>query len=255
MSLIFDIETGPLPDEQLKAFLPAFEPPKHPGEFDPAAVKVGNLKDDAKIAAKMEEARAAHAQALADYSITCLEAEAKHWQDFADKAALSPVTGRILAIGYCCTEKNQASVSENKGEVDGELKLLQAFWRQYAKSIKSNRKIVGANILDFDLPFICRRSLILGIEIPRGAFDGRYFNSIFVDLRKWWLFGQHQTSCPSSLDYISRALGVGGKPEGVTGADFAKLWFGSESEKHSALEYLLNDLSMTKEVGLRLGAV
>lgn len=253
-ALIFDIETGPLPDEQLKAFLPPFVPPKHPGEFDPASVKIGNLKDEAKIAAKVEEARAAHAQALADYTITVLQAETDHWLDFVSKAALSPVTGRILAIGYHSTEKQKTAIDGHDGLDESETRIIQAFWTQYVKSRKSNRKMVGCNILDFDLPFICRRSLILNVEIPATAFDGRFFDPLFVDVRKLWLFGQHSSSCSSSLDYIAKALGVGQKTEGITGGDFARLWFGDSDERAKAKAYLTNDLSMTTNVSLRLGA-
>jgi hypothetical protein len=42
--MVFDIETGPLPLEQLEAALPP---------FDAAEVKTGNLKDPALIAAKL----------------------------------------------------------------------------------------------------------------------------------------------------------------------------------------------------------
>ena len=48
-TIIFDIETGPLPETELAAMMPA---------FDPAEVKTGNLKDPAKIAEKIAEAEA-----------------------------------------------------------------------------------------------------------------------------------------------------------------------------------------------------
>src|SRR5262245_13453189 len=71
-TIIFDVETGPLADSELSALLPP---------FDPAEVKTGNLKDPSKIAEKIAEA------------------EANHRRDFFDKAALDPLTGRVVAIG------------------------------------------------------------------------------------------------------------------------------------------------------------
>lgn len=71
-TIVFDVETGPLAEGELSALLPP---------FDPAEVKTGNLKDPDKIAAKIAEA------------------EANHRRDFVDKAALDPLTGRVVAIG------------------------------------------------------------------------------------------------------------------------------------------------------------
>ena len=66
--VFFDIETGPLDRDTLASQLPP---------FDPAEVKVGNIKDPALIAAKIESARSNH------------EAQ------FFAKAALSPATGKV----------------------------------------------------------------------------------------------------------------------------------------------------------------
>ena len=70
--IYFDIETGPLPESELLAMLPP---------FDASEVRVGNLKDEAKIAAKIAEA------------------EVNHRRDFIDRAALDATTGRVIAIG------------------------------------------------------------------------------------------------------------------------------------------------------------
>ena len=71
-TIVFDLETGPLAESELSALLPP---------FDPAEVKTGNLKDPAKIAEKIAEA------------------EANHRRDFIERAALDPLTGRVVAIG------------------------------------------------------------------------------------------------------------------------------------------------------------
>jgi hypothetical protein len=55
--IVFDIETGPLPSDEIRANSAPFVPAPPPGDFDPSAVKLGNLKDEAKIAAKINDAR------------------------------------------------------------------------------------------------------------------------------------------------------------------------------------------------------
>ena len=249
--LIWDIETGPLDDEFVAKFSPEFTPPPHPGEFSPASVKTGNLKDAAKIAAKIEDARAAHADAVANYEMTVASAKAAHLADCLANAALSPLTGRVLAIGFQ-TEKGVAIEDGGGDEED----LLNRFWAMVAKcraNAGSPRKMVGVNIFGFDLPFLIRRSWILQVDVPGSVITGRYFSPMFIDLCEVWLCGQRFGQVPASLDTMARALGVGEKPPGVTGADFAKLWGGTADERGRAVEYLKNDLAMTSRVAERLG--
>lgn len=250
--LIFDIETAPVSDDILAAMLPPFEDPPHPGEFDPSSVKYGNLKDEAKKAAKLEEARAAHESAVNGHAATVEEMKSTHWQNFKNSAALSPVTGQILAIGCWSMTKNSFSLVAGD-----EPSILAKFWEIYGKMRGSTppRKLVGCNSNGFDLPFLIRRSWILGVEIPATVRKGRYFDELFVDIRDIWLCGQHWGGCESSLNHMAVALGVGKKTEGVTGADFGRLWNGTKEEREQAIEYLKNDVEITAKVAVRLGVV
>lgn len=251
--LFFDIETGPLPDDQLTAICPPFEPPPHPGEFDKASVKVGNLKDQAKIDEKYRLAEEDHKRAVADYDSSVLAAGKLHFESFKSKAALDATTGRVLAIGYRAADNGKSGIDDGGGD---ESKLIESFWAKQQKCRAANRKLVGANIHVFDLPFLIRRSWILGVDVPASVVvNDRYFDPIFVDLRAKWLLGQRWGDCPSSLDVMAKALGVGAKPNGVGGGDFARLWFGSAEERQQAIAYLLNDLEMTAGVATRLGVV
>ena len=98
--LIFDIETGPLDEDTVLAAAGDFVQPPHPGEFDPGSVKIGNLKDQAKIEAKIAEARASHETAVAQHAQTVEQARQAWVAEQIDRAPLSPITGRVLAIGY-----------------------------------------------------------------------------------------------------------------------------------------------------------
>lgn len=220
--LIFDIETGGLPPEQIAAIV---------GDFDPESVKYGNLKDEVKKAEKLKEARA-------EWEESCV-----------NQAALSAATGEVLAIGYYSPEKKKTTLDHGKSEAD----LLVAFWKQYQKMRSANRKLIGVNILNFDVPFMVRRSWICGVDVPATVRNGRYLDGLFLDLRELWLCGQRFTDCQSSLDHMARALGVGHK--NGNGADFAKLYRGTAVEKQAALDYLTNDLNLTALVAQKMGLI
>lgn len=246
--LIFDIETGPLADDVVAQHF-TFEELPHPGEFDPASVKYGNTKDEAKRAVKLEECRQAHNLAVANYEHTVAAARDEAWQQFKDNAALSATTGMVLAIGIQRGDK--AGIF--KGD---EPTILAKFWKKYLEC-RPQTKLVGCNIFEFDLPFLIRRSWILGVDVPRSVCEfGKWnnFDPLFVDIRQRWQLGQ-RNGCPSSLDTMARALCCGHKTDGINGGDFARLWLGTSEEHQQAVGYLLNDLQLTASVAARLGVM
>jgi uncharacterized protein YprB with RNaseH-like and TPR domain len=246
----FDIETGPIPEDQLLEVVPAFDRSTvaHPGVFDPKSVKIGNLKNKELIDEKIEAARKVHRYMVAGYEQAVADAEKAYWSEICANAALSSTTGRILAIGYCNDDGYE--VEAVGGEVS-EFTLLTEFWKMFERHRRNDHHMVGFNIFGFDLPFICQRSVMANIPVPRTAFNGRYPSPVFIDLRETWKFGS--TERKGSLETICRALGIGGKTEGVTGDMFAKLWLSDkQAERDLAIEYLERDIEMTYELGSRL---
>lgn len=92
---IVDIETAPKSDAEIMALAP---------EFKPENVKVGNLKDPAKIEEKIEAARDSH------------------YDDIISKAALNAKYSNPVAIGYI---HHDGSIEMDFGEPK---KLIERFW-------------------------------------------------------------------------------------------------------------------------------
>jgi len=208
-TFIFDIETGPLPEAELEGMIPT---------FDPAEVKLGNLKDPDKIAEKLASA------AL------------NHRRDFIDKAALDPLTGRVLAIGAKVIGSGQVSIISGD-----EADVLSSFWNLVHPDSDSPRinQMIGFNIHLFDLPFLIRRSWKHKLAIPWGVRRGRYWSDEMVDLRNDWQLGDRMAK--GSLDSICRHLGIGSKNS--DGKRFSELW---ASDRKAAEEYLTNDILLTE---------
>lgn len=216
----FDLESAP-DIERAKELMPAFEAED---------VKLGNLKDKAKIDEKINEARENHE---------------KNW---LDKSALRPETAKVVAIGYYHFDKGYSITSiKNMGS---EKELIEDFWWRLNDFHKSTGKpLIGHNIAQFDLPMLIIRSRILDIPVPAGIFKGRYLDSNrFVDIRNEWLMGRDYRETKSSLDYIAKALGVKGK--NGDGKRFHELL---ERDEIEAYAYLHNDVRIVKEVSQKLG--
>lgn len=199
--IVWDIETGPQPREQLAKLAPK-----------PGDIKLGNLKDPDKIRAKVLEKQ----------------------EEFYEKAALCATTGQVLAIGWFNGKDCHIDTQDKPPEED---LLLGRFW----DSCNQGAPLVGHNIHGFDLPFLVRRSWLLGVSVPDWVLqDGRYWSPKFVDTMKVWGCGAYGEYI--GIADISLALGGPGKPEGISGGDFAALF---ENDRPRAIEYLKNDLAMT----------
>jgi 3'-5' exonuclease len=214
-TIIFDVETAPLPEIELAALVPP---------FDPAEVRTGNLKDPDKIAAKLAEA------------------EANHRRDFFDRAALDPLTGRVLVIGLL----DQGGIRILDAEDEAE--LLRQFWNVCRGEMGRVNQMVGFNTHLFDLPFLIRRSWKHRIAAPFGIRRGRFWSDDMVDVRDAWQLGDRQAR--GSLDTIAKHLGVGAK--NGEGKEFANLW---QSDREKAVEYLRNDLELTAKIAEVLGCL
>lgn len=255
--VIFDIETGPLPDYQLELVLPPFDQRDFPRplEFDPSLVKYGNTKDEAKKAEKLEAERVKHAELIRNYDRDLQRKIADHWTEQVSKAALSATTGEVLAIGYLGEKEVIDSVGLNAaGETVSERMLLTRFWSQYRNLRKSSRKMVGYSIANFDIPFLVQRSWILRVTVPDTVytFPSRYLEPTFIDLAQVWSGSARNGYC--KLDTVAKAIGIPGKPDDITGADFARMFHDPET-RQEALAYLSGDLRMTNEVAACVGLV
>jgi len=234
--VVMDFETSPLPDEELKAIY-------RESTYEEFAAKCNKNWKPETVASKYEESKVTG------------------WQDFVEKAALSPLTGCIVAAGFA-------------SEVDGNLQpriltgpeqaILSSVWQAIEQALEAGIPIIGHNIEGFDLPFLIRRSWKHGIDtIDRSKiFRGRYLCGGFVDTQTEFLKGTGDRYI--SLDAIAQFFGVGGKPEeshmieweGVerllSGEHFWRYFRDTEENRKRAISYLTNDLAMTARVAKRM---
>lgn len=216
MDIAFDIET--IPNAGMIDRLPAIE------------VKAGNLKDPAKIAEK--------------------EAAAKAEQ--IDKMALSPLYGRVCAWvsqsdkicnSLCCDCITADSDAEETRVIENAFKAL------------SGSRVITYNGNGFDLPFLYRRAVLLGIDPRRWSMPtlaemtARYNNKRHVDLMQVWCgFGQFE-----KLDNIAGAILDDHKIE-IDFRDFPEMIKTIEG-RDKLLAYCHQDVSLTKKLWNRISGI
>lgn len=217
-AIIFDIETGALPEDQIAPLL---------NSVTPETVKTGNLKDPAKIAAKVEEKR----------------------QKLMEDAALSATTGRVVAIGYLIGSSGETKLTPHEWD---ERQILTNFWEHFAYCRRQRVKLIGFNCFNFDLPFLLRRSWVMKVFVPDDACERRGWPEFIIDLARVWgcgVYGEY-----ASLNEICVSMGLGEKNGKAT--DFARLWLSNNPEDQAqASAYLKNDLAMTHQLAERMAVL
>ena len=229
-AVFYDIETGPRPEDELRQLF------REKTEEEFAATCDKRWKPDT-VAAKHKEY------------------QANAWEEFVGKAALSPVTGRVLLIGLV-KDGDFAGITHDGGEPA----MLSLFWSKVEEWLAAKLPIIGHNSNSFDLPFLIRRSWMLGIDVPPEVKQGRYLHPLFRDTMEFWSCGGREYP---SLDSLGEAFGIGQKTEGVHGRDFHRWWFGTmegvdvpvEQQRIKALEYCEQDVRLTAAIAARMGMV
>ncbi len=257
--MAFDIETGPLPEAELRRMMAPEEGPFDPTTikpFDPEAVKYGNTKDPVKRAEKLEECRKRHeddsANAERNYIQKRDEKRAQYEKDFIDGAALNALTCRILAIGYR-PAGGKAIVKCGDGSHEAEAEILRHFWTIAESIAENDGLLIGHNNKNFDLPVIIRRSWLHRI-VPKVRLmnPSRYWLPWIVDTMDVWQSGNRGTYV--SLDSLARYFGVGEKTG--DGAMFSKMFLSADpAERQRAIDYAANDVEITYQVAVRMGVL
>lgn len=206
----WDIETEGLPVEQIQKLMPEFE-------------AAGNVKDPVKIAAQIEEKKAA----------------------WLDGTALKAITGKIIAVTVAVEHFKPEMITGSEEElIENALEFLE-----HAKAVGSCA--YAWNGSGFDLPFLCQRAAVHNKQAfsqlttqQRGRF---YWYENFIDPKMVWSnYSPDHTG--TSLKSVSLALGVGEKKG--DGKDFAALL---KTNPKQAEEYAINDVSLLRAIVGRMG--
>lgn len=159
--------------------------------------------------------------------------------ELIEGAALKPELGRVLAVGILGDGEPRLIHSGSEAEI------LHMAWGHLTMR-RPTECLVTFCGHRFDLPYLARRSWILGVPVPYWfPRDGRFPRDQYVDIAEIWACGNRTETI--SLDRLARALGLPGKSG--DGAQFSQLW---ATDKQQALDYLANDLQLTKAVYYRL---
>lgn len=146
--------------------------------------------------------------------------------------------GRILCIGYAVDDQPTDCISGDEKE------MLRKFWGL----AKDANLFIGHNVMDFDLKFIYKRSVIQNVRPSRELSFARYRNNpIFDTMHEWEKWSGKGTG----LHRLSLAMGFASpKEEGIDGSQVYDYFLAGKTDE--IIEYCKRDVEATRKVYNRI---
>ena len=156
--------------------------------------------------------------------------------------------GHIVCIALAVNDSRPVSYAvsaEFYGKPDDEKALLEAF---FCHLVDVGRyQLVGHNIIGFDLPFLWKRAMVLGVKPP--AFFPRNPKPWGEEVADTMLLWDSQQRAGGSMDRICRLMGIPGKGD----MDGSKVWPAVlEGRMSEVAEYCRQDVERTRAMHRRM---
>lgn len=151
--------------------------------------------------------------------------------------------------GHVCTiawAKNDGAIrSRHARTLAEEADVIRAFFGDLDEYHAET--IVGHNVADFDLRFLMKRAVVLGVELPSPAAlprDIKPWSKGIADTMLMWSGAKDRVSMNDLCDM----LGIAGK-DGFDGSMVAAAW--AEGQHDTIEEYCRDDVHRTREIHKR----
>lgn len=171
--------------------------------------------------------------------------------------ALNPEYGRLLCIGLIVerdgTVIHRGVLGRDRATKQFHLdegRILRAFWKLLADFDPRRDLLIGFNVLDFDLHFLCVRSVIKRVRPSFNVCFARFRDHPVYDVMWEFCHWRHRIS----LDELARVMGLkSSKQDGVSGGQVYDLFLGGHHEEIA--DYCLRDVELTRVIYRRLNFI
>lgn len=160
------------------------------------------------------------------------------FDDYLRRTALSGNFGSILCIGYAIDDAPAEIFSGSEAD------QLGSFW-EIAQSVDL---FIGHNLLEFDLPFIVKRSMVHRLRPSLHLSFVRYRSNPIYDTKKEW--DSWSNTPATSLDTLAKIFGYETSKQGIDGSQVYDFWKTGRLEEIYA--YCQRDVELTRKIYKRL---
>ena len=174
-------------------------------------------------------------------------------EEFYERAGIWAEFGKIICIsaGYFVLfdGKKQLRVTSFYG--DDEYKILVDFKKILDQHFnKPNHILCAHNGKEFDFPFIARRMIVHGIELPKklNLFGKKPWEVPHLDTLELWKFGDYKHY--TSLKLLTKILNIPSPKDDIDGSEVAKVYY-QEKNLQRIVDYCEKDTIAVAQILLR----
>ena len=173
---------------------------------------------------------------------------------YFERAALYAEFGKIIVVGMgflFVNKQGELSLKVKTIANADEKELLVEFIDFINKTYKSRElTLVAHNGKEFDFPYLCRRMLANGLEIPKSLqLQGKKpWEIIHQDTMEMWKFGDRRSY--SSLELLAELMGIDGAKMDLSG-DRVNHVFYKEKDLDRIAAYCGDDVIIVAQLYLR----
>ncbi|KAA6441399.1 3'-5' exonuclease [Dyadobacter flavalbus] len=173
---------------------------------------------------------------------------------FYNRSAIYSEFGKIICIAFGAfywNEKNEVAFKVSSFSGDNEAEVLLQFKALIEKYPADQLILCAHNGKEFDFPFICRRMLIHGIEIPKALqISGKKpWEILHQDTMDMWKFGDYKSY--TSLDLLAAVFDIPGSKNEMSGDQVTKVYY-EENDLLKISRYCREDVVVMAQLYLRL---
>ena len=174
-------------------------------------------------------------------------------EEFYERAGIWAEFGKIICIsvGYF-SFKGEARTFRTTSFHGDEVALLKDFKTLLLTHFSAAKHLLcGHNSKEFDFPFIARRMIIHGIELPYklNLFGKKPWEISHLDTMELWKFGDYKHF--TSLKLLANILGIPSPKQDIDGSKVRQVYY-EEQDLDRIITYCELDVVTTAQVFLRL---
>ncbi|MEA5405007.1 3'-5' exonuclease [Arcicella sp. DC2W] len=172
---------------------------------------------------------------------------------YFDRAGIYAEFGKIVSIGlgfFHWNDEQEICLKVKSISGDDEVTLLNEFKKLVEKKYKADLAFCAHNGKEFDYPYLCRRMLVNGIEIPRALqiagkkpWEVQHFDTL-----EMWKFGDKKHYI--SLDLLACIFGIPSSKDELSG-DKVNFTYHKENDLPKIASYCREDIIVLAQVFLK----
>ncbi|SCY36930.1 hypothetical protein SAMN05192588_2524 [Nonlabens sp. Hel1_33_55] len=173
--------------------------------------------------------------------------------EFYERAGIWAEFGKIICISVGFFRESSSGRTLRVHSYNGDEKQLLIEFAQMLEEHFSRREhlLCGHNAKEFDFPFIARRMIIHGLELPAklNLFGKKPWEIPHLDTMELWKFGDYKHY--TSLKLLTRILGIESPKDDIDGSQVRNVYY-NEKDVERITRYCERDVIAVAQVVLKL---